>query len=112
MNIAYDIFLEYPAAIEIVRKDEELDTFFIELLKFVSERLKPLTNEIEEEETEAEKVGNWYATIILLMNDEGKFINFRGYSTQLGNKMLSCFGKNDINYILDKITKINQARNN
>ena len=112
MNIAYDLFLDHPEAIPIVQKDPDLNTFFIEILKFVEDRLKPLNDELDREEDEAENNGKWNGTIICVMRNDGKFINFHGYTEPLRNKMLSCFTKEDIDFIFNKVEAIRNARNN
>lgn len=112
MNIAYDLFLDHPEAIQIVQKDTDLNTFFTEIIKFVEERLNPLNDELEKAEDKAEENGEWNGTIICVMRNDGKFINFHGYPEPLRNKMLSCFTKEDIDFILKKVEAIRNARNN
>jgi hypothetical protein len=108
MNIAYDIFIEHPEAIDIVSKMPDLDTFFTELINFIATRLSVLVDEIESEENENEMRG----IIICIMREDNRFINFYGYTDSLKSRMLGCFSKGDIDFILNKISQIKQSRNN
>lgn len=110
MNIAYDIFINHPELVKEVNKDPEADTFFTELLMFVIDRLKPLEEQINKEESDnpEEAMG----TIIHVLRTDGKFLQFFGYTQQLRDKMSGCFSQEDFNFIMQKIENINSTRNN
>ena len=108
MNIHFDIFIDHPELVNGTT-EEEYD-FYTELLQFVEQRLFKLKDQIDQEENN--ELWEDKGTLICILRSHRRFIGFPGYSAELRKKMLGCFSRADLRFILKKIQTINAVRNN
>lgn len=113
MVILFDAYLQYPDIRQIVKKDIDLISFFRGITQFVIERLSPLREEIDLEESEEDdKDEKGKATIIFLLPENTNQVAFIGYSDKLKIKMLSCFSKENMNFFINQQSEFAKMRNN
>ena len=108
MTIRYKILIDNPILIDVIKKDQELDIYFNEIIQFVYDRLLVLKDEIDYEEGLVEEdIPN-----IIIDIETDNLIAFVGYSKPLRDKMKSCFSQEDIKFLFNKIEKIISSLNN
>ena len=108
MNIRLDIFTDHP---ELVNgTTEENYVFYTELLDLVKLRLSKLKDQIDREEDNELREDK--VTLISILRNERRFIDFLGYSEELRKKMLECFSRTDLRFIFKEIQIIKAIRNN
>lgn len=113
MVILFDAYMQYPDIREVVKKDIDLIAFFRGITQFVMERLAPLREEIDLEESEEEgEEEKSKATIIWVLPENTNQVTFVGYSEKLKIKMLSCFSKEDMDFFINQQSEFAKMRNN
>lgn len=89
MNISFDLFNEYPELQKGVSSEEHV--FYTTYLRFVADKLAPLKEQIEKEESEQEGC----FTEIHIFRENKAPMSFHNYSTGLVNKMKKRFSTKD-----------------
>jgi hypothetical protein len=93
MRIIFDVFDLFPRLLQGLEWNEV--TFYRTIEDFVRMRLRPLEDEIDQEES---KNPGRKIVVYILEQRKGPF-GFFGYSESLTAKIVSCFSKKDIDYL-------------
>ena len=98
MKITFENFLKNPALIQLMTPEEEIVVGVIYF--YLEGRLMPLKDEIDREELLSKDAGT-----IIITPPDGLTFRFQNYSDDLVKKLETCISQDDIEFIMDKISR-------